>query len=304
MAKENSVGNPKKKGRKLLIFIIIIVLLALAVVALQIAAGRVAEAKLRKFIADSGIPYKVSWSKVSYKLWSGQLNVSNITVDTAGADLITVSKIKKGSPLPLFVMINASNLNIPVTEEFFGRFNVPLSRMGYRSLTGSATITAELTPDKIMNLTVNKLTIQEFGTADAKITIGSVSEQMLSELFRSLKDKAVLSAWGSFADDGFTNRVISFFAADTNTPQDKARTKALEGLNRRMHTQFKTDSEQRRSLAQLYRFIDSPNRASTQLSSDGETIVLLKNLFPPDNLTGWRNTAAWFIDLPQSITAN
>ncbi len=303
MTKENGNNIPKKKSRKLLIFIIIIVVLALALVALQIVANRMAEAKLREFIVRANIPYTVSWSGVSYKLWSRQLRVSNVAVGDAKADMITVPSMKKGSPLPEFISINIYNFNIPVTEEFFGKYYMPLGRMGYRYLSGSANIMAGLSSDKQLNLEVNRLMINEMGSVEAKMSIADVSEKSPADLFRNLKNKTVLSAWGSFDDEGFAGRMISLFAADSNTPQDKAKARVLDGLNRRMHTQFKTDSVQRRTLAQLYRFMDSPNTITTQLSG-GQAIVLVKSLIPPTNMAGWRNLAGWFIELPQNVTAN
>ena len=307
MAAKNSTYDEKKKSRKLFVFIAIsiavIIALACLLVALQLTANRIAEAKFREFITNSEIPYHVSWSKINYNLCKRQLDIFDLSVDAASANVVSISKIVDGSPLPKNAVISVQSFNVPVNAAYFGRLYQPLTSMGYRYLVGSATFTISLSPDSQLDFAVTDMTIAELGAIDAKIAISEVRGQSLQGLFSSLNNKIVLSAWGSFEDNGFTDRMIGIFAADTNTSKDKAKAKALDGLNRRIHTQFKADSEQRRSVVQLYRFLDNPKKLTIQITG-GETIILVRTLFQPANVTGWRSLAAWFINIPQEIAAN
>ncbi|MDR0453505.1 MAG: hypothetical protein LBH05_01685 [Deferribacteraceae bacterium] len=307
MSKKGDQNTPTKSILKRPVFIavaaVIVAALAFALVAIQIMVNRKAETKLREFVTGAELPYDVSWSKVSYKLLTRRLYISNASIGAAKADRITVSGIKKGSPLPEFAVIGIRNLNIPVIDDFFGRYYIPLNDMGYHSITGSVNFTSELGPDKQLNLVVNNMSLNDFGVVNTKMTIDQADAQLLSDLLRNLKDKTVLSAWVSFENSGFMERMIALFAAETNTPANKAKAKVMEGLNRRIHTRFKTDSVQRSSLTQLYRFIENPKKITSQISG-GQKELLVKDIFQPAHITGWRGLATWFTELPQEITAN
>ena len=302
MAAKNSNEISQKKSRKLLVSVIIIAALACMFIAVQIAANYIAETKLKEFVTGLGAPYPVSWSKVRYKLWKRQLEITNFTVGDAKADMITIPKITNGPSAPKYIAISIKNFSIPVNEDFLGKHHVVFGNMGYRYFTGFADLTASLGDDNRLDFAISNMTIAEVGAADIKMTIGEIYEQSIPSIVRAISDKTVTDMWVIFEDKGFANRVIDLFAITTNTPRDRAKARALNGLNRRVHTQLIADSEQRRSLAQLYRFFDNPNRLTLQLS-DGQTDVLVKDIFQP-NATGWRSLTEWFTNLSFNVTAN
>lgn len=298
---------PVKKKRVWIVVVVLGVLILAAPFIIQLTANWYAEKKLVEFIDSAGLNVEVSWSKVRASIFTRKVDIYDLSIlvdhaSTIESTKVTVSGYKGGSPLPYQVRVAFNGLTIPVIEPLFERSYGPLTRMGYDHLKGGLTITVGLSGDKVLTFEVVDSSFDNIGSFNGILQVQDVTETSLGAILANIKSKPVIYARGFFTEGGITTNLISLFAEDTGAEPDMAKIRILNGLNQTMHTQFKTDSEQRRSLAQLYRYFDNPHILSAQVLTDNQ--VLLGDLIPPIEQVGWRNTTAWFSNLPLRVVRN
>ncbi|MDR2884416.1 MAG: hypothetical protein LBV09_04850 [Deferribacteraceae bacterium] len=299
---EDNIKTKSKKG-KLIAVAIAAVVLGLGAFTGQQFVNDYAEGKLAAFTATTG--YDVTWSDVKVNIIKRTAEITNVRVGTSDgialAERIVLSDYKKGSPLPQNLVADVQGFSLPVTRPIFGRYYAPLWHVGYREIAGSVVLGLALSPEKQLDILVSNLTMDYVGVADARISLANVDETSIANIFRSIDRKTLSQGWLTFVDGGLTSRSVAAFAKDANIPIDDAESRILNGLNRRMQTQYRTESAERTALTQLYRYFDNPSKLTITIK---ENQARLLSEFTPPQTEGWRRMAVWFISRPFDIVAN
>ncbi|GAB7141037.1 hypothetical protein RsTz2092_09970 [Deferribacterales bacterium RsTz2092] len=292
----------KAKTKKALIVIFVIV--ATLVVGAYIALNYIFAGKVRSFLATNKMTSTVLYDRVFVNVLAGSISFYNLRIIVNRVPItiakLTLSGAKLASNFPDTATITISNFNIPMQQQLLGAYSVPLAALGYAAATGSAKLDVAYTrANKSVKVNIASIDLPKLGQLSGNVTFQNTPERDWLSFTRNIMQKDISAANVRFVNRGIMTNINNYFARKGNSTPAKAKDRTLRGINKRVMVSVRAD--EKRTLSQLYRFVETSGGLMIQLNEHSTIAKLLPNM---QAVSGPRAGLLWMGRLPVNVIAN
>lgn len=301
--------KPKKnKFKAVAVFIAVLLLIVAFPFGAKFAANKYTDNKFSELISSlRGYCYAI-YEKSDYDIMTRHLKVFNLSVicgeeEAARFSLIDFNRIVSGSPLPANLAAEFSGGVINADAKIFGNFNALAEKLGYSSVPVSGTMVFTLgAVSKTFKLEKLSVKAETLGNIAAEFRVDGVNAASPMDALNQIISNNYSDMWVSFTDAGLAERVITSYAEAINSDKNAAKTKALQGIEKRISGKYKDNALMRDQLIQIYRFLESPS--VIVIKSDSADKASLLSTVKTVDYSGWRRLLSSLENFPLKLYAN